>query len=73
MKKPSNPDLPYTNENGRYSITFCGNGKCKCPAITVEGDNIILGGDDEGYTRFDKEQFKLFMNEVKNGTFDDLV
>ena len=31
---------------------------------------IILGDDDSGYTEFTKEEFALFVNEIKSGTFD---
>ena len=41
--------------------------------MDINKDKIILGGDDEGYTEFTKEEFKLFVDEVKNGTFDKLM
>ena len=37
----------------RVSMIFCAN--CKsCPAVTIDADsdNIVVGGDEEGYTRF---------------------
>jgi hypothetical protein len=52
-------------------ITFCAN--CKsCPAIDIstDSDKVVIGGKDEGYTEFTKEQFALFMDVVKSGTFD---
>ena len=55
----------------RAQMTFCAN--CKsCPAIDIsaESDKVVVGGDDEGYTEFTKEQFKLFAEVVKSGAFD---
>ena len=57
--------------NGRSQMTFCAN--CKsCPAIDIstESDKVVVGGDEEGYTFFTKEQFKLFTDVVKSGAFD---
>ena len=56
--------------DNRAEMTFCAN--CKsCPAIDIstDSDKVVVGGDDEGYTEFTKEQFALFM-DVKSGTFD---
>tara|TARA_R110002050_G_scaffold173168_2_gene305302 strand:+ start:465 stop:692 length:228 start_codon:yes stop_codon:yes gene_type:complete len=60
-----------TVTNKRAEMTFCAN--CKsCPAIdiSVDSDKVIVGGDDEGYTEFTKEQFALFTKVVKEGAFD---
>ena len=57
--------------DNRAEMTFCAN--CKsCPAIDIsaDSDRVVVGGDDEGYTEFTKEQFALFMDVVKSGTFD---
>ncbi len=57
--------------DNRAEMTFCAN--CKsCPAIDIstDSDKVVVGGDDEGYTEFTKEQFALFMDVVKSGTFD---
>ena len=54
----------------RAQMTFCAS--CKtCPAIDIstESDKVVIGGDDEGYTEFTKDQFELFMNQIKKGTF----
>ena len=55
----------------RIEITFCKPGSC-CPSITVDknNDNIVIGGEKEGFTNFTKEQFKMFLEEAKQGTFD---
>ena len=68
----SNKKLPHTITDERIDITFCGKGKCKCPSIRMDLtlDNVIIGGEEEGYSIFTKEEFKLFVNEVKLGTFD---
>ena len=67
-----NKDLPHSITPERLEITFCGKGKCKCPSIDMDlnHDKIIIGGEKEGYTEFTKEEFSLFMEEVKSGTFD---
>ena len=69
-----NENLPHTKTKTSLQITFCGKGSC-CPAIDINKDNdtVILGGNEEGYTRFTKEQFKMFVNEAKNGTFDNYI
>ena len=38
--------------------------------MDLNRDKIIIGGEDEGYTEFTKEEFELFVNEIKAGTFD---
>ena len=50
----------------RSQMTFCAS--CKsCPAIDIstESDTVVVGGEDEGYTEFTKEQFALFVKTVK--------
>jgi len=53
------------------NMTFCASCK-KCPSIHIEKDNdiITIGGKEEGYTKFTKEQFLLFIEQIKKGTFD---
>lgn len=61
-------------EEGRVEMTFCKT--CKtCPAVSItkDSDTVVVGGDDEGYTKFTKEQFKLFVDECKAGVFDNLL
>jgi hypothetical protein len=67
-----NEHLPHNLTESKIDITFCGKGKCKCPSINMDlsRDKIIIGGEDEGYTEFTQEEFKLFCDEVKAGTFD---
>ncbi len=55
-------------------MTFCAN--CKtCPAVdmSLESDEVVVGGEDEGFTLFTKAQFKLFIEEAKAGTFDEML
>ena len=55
----------------RSQMTFCAS--CKsCPAIDIstESDKVVVGGEDEGYTEFTKDQFELFIKTVKEGAFD---
>tara|TARA_R110002110_G_scaffold10930_1_gene53417 strand:+ start:1152 stop:1379 length:228 start_codon:yes stop_codon:yes gene_type:complete len=70
-----NEKLPHIQTNKSLKITFCGSGKCKCPSIDIDKDNdtIIIGGKEEGFTRFTKEQFDMFIQEVKYGTFDNYL
>ena len=54
----------------RTQMTFCAS--CKsCPAIDIstDSDKVIVGGEDEGYTEFTKDQFELFVT-VKDGAYD---
>lgn len=66
-----NTTLPHEANESRISITFCKPNSC-CPSIEVDknSDNIVIGGEDEGFTTFTKEQFQMFVEEVKHGTFD---
>ena len=70
-----NKNLKTQYKDGNYEVLLCGQGKCKCPSIYIseEKDNIVLGGNEEGFTNFTKEQFKLFVDEIKNGTFDKFI
>ena len=70
-----NIELPHSETKTSLHITFCGKGKCKCPSIDINKDNdtIIIGGKDEGFTRFTKEQFNMFLAEAKDGTFDNYL
>jgi len=68
-----NKNLPTSHKNDNHmEITMCGKGSCKCPSINIDldRDDVVIGGKEEGYTTFTKEQFELFMVEVKGGTFD---
>ena len=67
-----NTKLPHKLNENRIQITFCGTGKCKCPSINMDlnRDKIIIGGEEEGYTEFTKEEFELLCDEIKSGTFD---
>lgn len=51
-------------------IKFCKN-KC-CPVIEVTGNDVILGDANgpEGITKWNKEQFRFFVDAAKNGDFD---
>ena len=55
-----NDKLPHDITNEHVMITFCGKGKCKCPSINMDlnRDKIIIGGKEEGYTEFTKEEFR---------------
>jgi hypothetical protein len=66
-----NSNLKHEVSESKIEITFCKQGSC-CPSITVDkNDNIIvIGGKDEGFTKFTKEQFQMFLDEAKHGTFD---
>ena len=56
------------------NMTFCATCK-KCPSIHIEKDSneITIGGKKEGYTKFTKEQFLLFVDQIKKGTFDGYI
>tara|TARA_Y100000034_G_scaffold95129_2_gene115445 strand:- start:232 stop:441 length:210 start_codon:yes stop_codon:yes gene_type:complete len=60
--------------NEYIDMTFCA--RCKnCPSIYIDKnqDEIVIGGKEEGYTKFTKEQFILFMEQIKKGIFDGYV
>jgi hypothetical protein len=67
-----NLNLPTTETKNHLEITLCGKGSCKCPTIdmNLENDHVVMGGAEEGYTTFTKEQFNLLSDEIKAGTFD---
>tara|TARA_R110000765_G_scaffold258915_1_gene359103 strand:+ start:398 stop:763 length:366 start_codon:yes stop_codon:yes gene_type:complete len=64
-----NKNLPHNITDNRIDITFCGKGKCKCPAISMDkdGDMVTIGGDAEGYTKVTKELFKEFSDIIMVG------
>ena len=66
-----NNRLPIKETRTGLNITMCGKGSCKCPAVDIDEnkDEVLIGGKEEGYTTFTKEQFELLMNEVKGGRF----
>mgnify|MGYP001222234196 CR=1 FL=1 len=69
-----NYELIRKETENSLHVTFCKT--CKtCPAVDISTDRdiVIIGGDDEGYTEFTKEEFKLFCDEVVNGTFDKYI
>lgn len=69
-----NPNLKHETSESRIKITFCKPNSC-CPSIELSKneENIIIGGEEEGYTKFTKEQFKMFLEEAKHGTFDSYL
>ena len=71
-----NKNLPIKQINNNHmEITMCGKGSCKCPSIDIDldRDNVVIGGKEEGYTTFTKEEFELLMTEIKGGTFDRYI
>lgn len=60
----------FENDRG-IEVTFCRN--CRnCPSliITQDSDTVILGGEEEGFSEWTKEQFLDMVTMAKNGTFD---
>ena len=68
-------DLDRNLDSSRgMKITFCKT--CKtCPSVNIHKDidTVILGGDDEGFSTWTKEQFKEMVEEIKNGKFDEYI
>lgn len=63
----------YSSNRG-MKMTFCAT--CKnCPSINIHKDldKVILGGDEEGFSVWSKEQFIEFAKEIKKGTFDGYI
>jgi len=56
---------------GNQVIQFCCGGK-KCPVVEPKGTNVVIGGKEEGYTTFDKDQFRDLVKAAKEGKFDVL-
>ena len=69
-----NLELKHEESESRIAITFCKAGSC-CPSVTVDKNqnDVIIGGENEGYTKFTKEQFQMFLEEAKHGTFDSYL
>ena len=68
------PELITKQTQNNLQITFCKT--CKtCPTIDISKDNdiVVIGGEEEGYTEFTKEQFELFVQETKKGVFDEYL
>jgi len=67
--------LPIKQTKTTLDVTFCGNGKCKCPSVSIDKniDTVVIGGKEEGFTNFTKEQFKLMVEQVKEGLFDQYI
>jgi hypothetical protein len=65
--------LKIKTSKTKTQITFCGSKSC-CPSVTIQKNNpnIIIGGKEEGFTTFTKEQFSIFINSVKEGIFDNI-
>lgn len=57
---------------GPKVIPFCRRGKC-CPVVTVAGDRVTIGGEEEGITKMSLGQFQDFITTVKEGKFDEAI
>lgn len=56
------------------NVTFCSN--CKtCPSVvlTKDSDVVILGGLEEGFSEWTKDQFREMVSSVKNGDYDEYI
>jgi hypothetical protein len=56
------------------NIVFCKT--CKtCPSVNIHKDidTVVLGGDDEGFSVWTKDQFKEMVEEIKKGKFDEYI
>ena len=63
------------NPQDGIDMVMCGKGSCKCPSVNIhkELENVILGGEEEGYSTWTKEQFKIMVKEIKKGKFDEYI
>jgi len=54
-------------------VQFCKNRRC-CPTVTVgEDGTFLIGGDDEGFSKFSMTNMKDFVQAAKEGMFDSLL
>ena len=62
------------SEDG-INMVMCGKGSCKCPSVNIHKnlDTVILGGKEEGYSSWTKEQFSIMVEEIKKGKFDEYI
>ncbi len=59
------------NERG-LNVTFCATcDKCPSVVITKDFDTVILGGQEEGFSEWTKEQFKEMVETAKEGLYDE--
>lgn len=64
----------FKRDENSLSMTMCRT--CKtCPdvRITKDSDEVMLGGEDEGYSYWTKQQFTDMINAAKEGLFDDFL
>ena len=61
-----NINLPVIQTENHLEITLCGKGSCKCPSLDIDtqSDHVVIGGEEEGYTTFTKEQFSLGVLQI---------
>jgi hypothetical protein len=57
------------------NMVMCGAKGCKCPAVNIHKDLdvVILGGKEEGYSSWSKEQFAIMAKAIKEGKFDEYI
>jgi hypothetical protein len=62
-------------DNKKVDITFCGTGSCNCPSIVLDKDvdHVMIGGEEEGWSKWTKEQFENMVNTIKSGVFDEHI
>lgn len=55
-------------------IEFCCKRQNGCPVVQEAPDNkVVIGGEEEGITTWDKGQFSDFVEAAKAGKFDQLL
>ena len=55
------------------TILFCKGRRC-CPEVQIKNDGtVIIGGKDEGFTTFSKENFHDFVSAAKEGKIDAVI
>lgn len=61
-------------DNRKIDITFCST--CQnCPSIILDKDvdHVMIGGEEEGWSKWTKEQFENMVNTIKSGVFDEHI
>lgn len=52
-------------------VEFCC-GRRRCPVVEVKDDEVIVGGEKEGFSTWSKDNLRDFVKAAKEGKFDSI-